>query len=164
MENIKEKRLRVGKLAGIVGIAANILLFAVKVIIGIFTGSIAAVADAINNLSDAGSSVFVLVGYHLSGKPAGQRRLQIYGADCDPGGRPGLRIYAGLLLFLRCTDGADGDGTGDHPRDLRPAYRSGCGAVLRRCCTGLRLPQRRHGNRNRHGRRGVRIYRLIWNQ
>ncbi|MBQ3527758.1 MAG: cation transporter [Clostridia bacterium] len=94
MENIKEKRLRVGKLAGIVGIAANILLFAVKVIIGIFTGSIAAVADAINNLSDAGSSVFVLVGYHLSGKPADKEH---------PYGHARMEYLCGLFISVIIT-------------------------------------------------------------
>ena len=94
MENIKEKRLRTGKLAGIVGIAANILLFAVKVIIGIFTGSIAAVADAINNLSDAGSSVFVLVGYHLSGKPADKEH---------PYGHARMEYLCGLFISVIIT-------------------------------------------------------------
>ena len=94
MENIKEKRLRTGKLAGIVGIAANILLFIVKVLIGIFTGSIAAVADAINNLSDAGSSVFVLVGYHLSGKPADKEH---------PYGHARMEYLCGLFISVIIT-------------------------------------------------------------
>lgn len=73
---VKEKntsdahRLRVGRRAGIVGICSNIVLFALKIAVGILTGSVSVVADAVNNLSDAGSSVFVLVGYALSGKPA----------------------------------------------------------------------------------------------
>lgn len=94
MENTKEKRLKVGKLAGIVGIVANVILFAIKVLIGIFTGSIAAVADAINNLSDAGSSVFVLVGYHLSGKPADKEH---------PYGHARMEYLCGLFISVIIT-------------------------------------------------------------
>ena len=46
-----------GMLCGAVGILLNILLFAGKALAGFFSGSIAIVADAFNNLSDAGSSV-----------------------------------------------------------------------------------------------------------
>ncbi len=67
---MNDERLGTGKTAGIVGIVANIILFAVKVIIGIATGGVSVIADAVNNLSDAGSSVFVFVGYNLAGKPA----------------------------------------------------------------------------------------------
>ena len=94
MENTKEKRLKVGKTAGIVGIVANVILFAIKVLIGIFTGSIAAVADAINNLSDAGSSVFVLVGYHLSGKPADKEH---------PYGHARMEYLCGLFISVIIT-------------------------------------------------------------
>lgn len=68
--NEAARRLNVGRRAGIVGICANILLFALKIGVGVFTGSVSVIADAINNLSDAGSSVFVFVGYVLSSKPA----------------------------------------------------------------------------------------------
>lgn len=67
---MNDERLGTGKTAGIVGIVSNIILFAVKVIIGIATGGVSVIADAVNNLSDAGSSVFVFVGYNLAGKPA----------------------------------------------------------------------------------------------
>lgn len=67
---MNKERFGIGKTAGIFGIAANIVLFAVKMLIGILTGSVSIIADAVNNLSDAGSSVFVLVGYHMSEKPA----------------------------------------------------------------------------------------------
>ena len=61
-----KSRLDAGRRAGIVGIICNILLFLIKITTGVLTGSMSIVADAINNLSDAGSSVFVLVGYVLS--------------------------------------------------------------------------------------------------
>lgn len=57
-----------GMLCSIVGIFFNILLFVGKYIAGTITGSIAITADAFNNLSDAGSSIITLVGFHFSGK------------------------------------------------------------------------------------------------
>lgn len=63
-------RARYGSLSGIVGIIVNILLFAGKFIIGSLTASIAITADAVNNLSDAGSSVISLISFRLSSKPA----------------------------------------------------------------------------------------------
>ncbi len=69
-QDASKARLGAGRKAGIVGIVCNILLFIIKITTGILTGSMSIVADAINNLSDAGSSVFVLVGYVLSARPA----------------------------------------------------------------------------------------------
>ena len=63
-------RSAVGKLAGITGIACNCLLFACKLLTGLLTGSVAILADAVNNLSDAGSSVLTVLGFHLSQRPA----------------------------------------------------------------------------------------------
>ena len=59
-----------GKLAGVVGILSNIFLFVIKCLAGLLFHSIAIMADAVNNLSDAGSSIVTLVGFHISGKPA----------------------------------------------------------------------------------------------
>ncbi len=56
-------------LAGIVGIILNIFLFAGKLIIGILTASVAIIADAFNNISDAGSSVISMIGLRLAMKP-----------------------------------------------------------------------------------------------
>ena len=64
------QRHRYGLLAGIVGICCNILLATVKVITGILTGAVSIATDAVNNLSDAVSSVVTLVGFKISGKPA----------------------------------------------------------------------------------------------
>ncbi len=63
-------RARVGKLSGIIGIGANILLFAAKLIIGILSGSLSITADAMNNLTDATGSVVTLLGFRLAEKPA----------------------------------------------------------------------------------------------
>ena len=59
-----------GNLAGVCGIALNVLLFAGKFLAGHLAGSVAVTADAVNNLSDAGSSVITLIGFKLAGKPA----------------------------------------------------------------------------------------------
>ena len=55
-----------GILCGIVGVILNILLFSAKLFAGIISGSVAVIADAFNNLSDAGSSVITLIGFRLS--------------------------------------------------------------------------------------------------
>ncbi len=63
-------RGRYGILSGAVGICTNLVLFAGKLIAGTLSNSISIVADAVNNLSDASSSVITLVGFKLAGKPA----------------------------------------------------------------------------------------------
>ena len=51
----------VGRLAGTVGIVANAVLFAMKLAVGTLAGSVSITADALNNLSDASSSVVTLL-------------------------------------------------------------------------------------------------------
>ena len=63
-------RFRYGLCAGIFGIVSNALLCVFKLIVGVIGNSITIIADAINNLSDAGSSVVTLVGFKLSSTPA----------------------------------------------------------------------------------------------
>ena len=63
-------RTAYGVLASVVGIFCNVFLFAVKWMIGFFLHSIAVMADAFNNLSDAGSSIIGLVGVKMASKPA----------------------------------------------------------------------------------------------
>ena len=60
----------VGRLSGAVGIACNILLFAMKLVVGTISGSVSITADAMNNLSDAASSVVTFVGFKLAERPA----------------------------------------------------------------------------------------------
>ena len=62
-------RERYGKFAGVVGIISNILLCTAKILAGLFSGSIAIVADGINNLADASSSIMTLVGFRLASLP-----------------------------------------------------------------------------------------------
>jgi cation diffusion facilitator family transporter len=83
-ENISDQTVRraYGVLCGCVGIALNLLLFAGKLLAGILSRSIAVTADAVNNLSDAGSSIVTLLGFKLAAQapdrdhPFGHGRLE----------------------------------------------------------------------------------------
>lgn len=63
-------RERCGRVAGVVGIVTNLLLFAMKITVGTLFNSVSITADAVNNLTDSGSSIVTLVGFKLAGKPA----------------------------------------------------------------------------------------------
>ena len=71
-ENIHDTKVRqsYGRLSGFVGICCNVLLFALKLFIGLATGAVSIMADAFNNLSDAASSVVTLIGFYMAGRPA----------------------------------------------------------------------------------------------
>lgn len=64
-----KERLSLGRRAGIVGILVNVFLFAVKLVGGLVSGSVAVIADAVNNITDAASSILVLLGYVFAAKP-----------------------------------------------------------------------------------------------
>lgn len=82
-------RDKYGKLSGAVGIVINIILCLSKIITGLVFGSIAILADGINNLSDAGNSIVTLIGFKLAAKPA----------DKDhPFGHARYEYIAGLLV------------------------------------------------------------------
>ena len=70
--NTKNNQVRnaYGTLGGIVGIFVNIILFCIKLSVGLTVSSIAIVADAFNNLSDVASSFITILGFRLSNKPA----------------------------------------------------------------------------------------------
>lgn len=76
------EREECGKFAGICGVMCNLILFAAKFAVGTVFGSISVVADAVNNISDAFSSVIATVSFKISGKPAdaehpyGHRRIE----------------------------------------------------------------------------------------
>ena len=78
-----------GKFTGIFGIISNIFLFAVKIILGTLTASISITADAINNLSDAGSSSITLFGFKIAGKPADAKH---------PYGHARMEYISGLIV------------------------------------------------------------------
>ena len=84
-------RRRCGALSGWVGIVLNLLLFLGKLGAGLATASVAIVADAVNNLSDAASSVVTLVGFRLAGLEA----------DADhPFGHGRIEYVSGLVVSL----------------------------------------------------------------
>lgn len=67
-EGSPRARSALGTLCGVVGVVLNVLLFAAKYLIGALSGSVAIAADAVNNLSDAGSSLITLAGFRIAGK------------------------------------------------------------------------------------------------
>ncbi len=83
-ENGKDPQIRerCAAAASWVGIASNAFLALIKLTVGLLSASISITADAVNNLSDAASSVITLVGFKLSAKPAdaehpyGHRRIE----------------------------------------------------------------------------------------
>ena len=96
----EEKKRRVyGSVGAVVGIFLNICLFTGKYLAGFFSGSIAIMADAFNNLSDAGSSFISLIGFVFSGKKP----------DLDhPFGHGRIEYLAGLgVSFLILLMGAE---------------------------------------------------------
>ena len=68
--NSKSVRENYGTMTSIVGMIVNFLLFVGKFAVGTIFGSVAISADAINNLSDAGSSFISLISFKISSKPA----------------------------------------------------------------------------------------------
>lgn len=82
-------RERYGKLAGLTGILVNALLCAGKLLTGTLSGSVSITADAVNNLSDAASSVVTLLGFKLAAKPAD---------DAHPYGYQRVEYLAGLSV------------------------------------------------------------------
>ena len=84
-------RQRYGRLAGGVGIAVNLLLFAFKLMAGMMTASIAVIADAFNNLSDVGTAIVTVVGFHLAGQEADKEH---------PFGHGRMEYLAGLIVSL----------------------------------------------------------------
>lgn len=63
-------RARYGSFASIVGIILNVLVSALKLVIGLLTSTISVTADGVNNLADAGASIISLISFKLSVKPA----------------------------------------------------------------------------------------------
>ena len=59
-----------GTLVSVVGIVLNLILFAAKFPVGTLFGSVSITADAVNNLSDAGSQIISLISFRISAKPA----------------------------------------------------------------------------------------------
>lgn len=102
-KNVQDPKVRdnYATLSSVTGIIANFLLFVGKLIIGILSASVAIIADAFNNIGDAGSSVVMLIGFRLSGKhadkehPLGHGRLEYITAFIVDV----LIIFVGVELF-----------------------------------------------------------------
>ena len=92
-ENIANPVVRsaYGKLAGIVGIVCNILLFVGKMVVGILSGAVSITADAVNNLSDASSSLVTLLGFKLAERPADEEH---------PYGHARIEYLSGLAVAV----------------------------------------------------------------
>ena len=86
-----EARQKCGARAGMVGILLNTLLCLGKLAAGMITGSVAIVADALNNLSDAASSVITLVGFRLAGQAADEEH---------PFGHGRMEYLTGLVVSM----------------------------------------------------------------
>lgn len=66
-------RDKCGRVAGAVGIITNFLLFLMKILVGTVFHSVSVTADAVNNLTDSGSSVVTLIGFKMASKPADEK-------------------------------------------------------------------------------------------
>ena len=86
-----QKRSDKGKKAGAVGIFVNILLAIAKLIVGLISGSVSIIADALNNLMDGASSIVTLVGFKLAEKPADEEH---------PFGHARSEYLAGLVVAM----------------------------------------------------------------
>lgn len=90
-ENVENEKVRnsYGFLGSIIGIVVNAILFGVKLVVGIVSGSISVTADAFNNLSDATSSVITMLGFKLASKPADEEH---------PFGHGRIEYLSGLIV------------------------------------------------------------------
>lgn len=86
-----EVRERYGTLSGMVGIGLNLCLSLGKFLAGISTGAVSVMADALNNLSDAATSVVTLVGFRLAGQKADEDH---------PYGHGRMEYLAGLAVSV----------------------------------------------------------------
>ena len=86
----------------IIGIIANVFLAAFKAVVGLMTNSIAIVLDAVNNISDAGSSIITIIGTKLAGRepdkkhPFGYGRIEYLSAMIISA----IVLYAGITSFV----------------------------------------------------------------
>ena len=113
-----EKRSIYGMVCGFVGIFFNTILFAGKLLAGIITSSISITADALNNLSDAGSSIVTLAGFKLAAQkpdskhPYGHGRIEYLA---------GLAVAA-VILIMGFELFRDSIGKVLHPQDTEFSY------------------------------------------
>lgn len=103
MEELQQSRDKIIVRTSIVGIVANVFLAAFKAAVGLLSNSIAVVLDAVNNLSDALSSVVTIIGIRLAGRkpdkkhPLGHGRIEYLST----------MIVAALVLYAGITCGVE---------------------------------------------------------
>ena len=100
-KNLSSTRVRsaYGTMVSITGILLNLLLFASKLLVGTLTASVAITADAMNNLSDAGSQIVSLISFRIAAKPADREH---------PFGHARIEYVASMIVaFLILLIGAD---------------------------------------------------------
>ena len=90
----QETRTKIGRNAGIIGIGVNLALFGFKLTAGLLSGSVSIIADAVNNLTDAGSSILVMLGYIIAAKPADREH---------PYGHARMEYLCGLFISIIVT-------------------------------------------------------------
>lgn len=92
-EDVKNPKVRddYGKFAGVVGIISNALLCVMKILIGVISGSIAIIADGINNLADGASSIITLIGFKLAALPEDEEH---------PYGHARIEYLAGMAVSV----------------------------------------------------------------
>ena len=100
--NDRDNRTKVIVRTSIIGIIANVLLAAFKAVIGLASNSIAIVMDAVNNISDAGSSLITIIGTKLAGRepdkkhPFGYGRIEYMSAMIIAA----IVLYAGITSLV----------------------------------------------------------------
>lgn len=82
-------RGKAATVAGGIGIASNLLLFIIKLIASLISGSVAMIADAINNLTDSVSSIVTIIGFKLAARPAD---------DNHPFGHARMEYISGIII------------------------------------------------------------------
>ena len=93
-KNKPDLRAAFGVFAGRIGLLSNLILFISTLVIGLISGSVSIMADAMNNLSDTISSILTLVGFYISGKPADKEH---------PYGHERFEYISGMLVSLMVT-------------------------------------------------------------
>ncbi len=111
-----EKRDKVIVRTSVIGIATNFMLAALKAVVGIAAHSIAVVLDAVNNLSDALSSIVTIVGTKLAGKPPDKKHPLGYGRM----EYLSAMLVAGIVLYAGITSAVESVKKMLHPE--KPEY------------------------------------------
>lgn len=89
-----KERTKKALMAGVWGLLTNVILFVAKLMIGLLSGSVSIMADAINSLSDTASSVLTLIGFKIAAKPADPEH---------PYGHERFEYISGLFVSLIIT-------------------------------------------------------------